>query len=62
MYAREATLTMIHRSMPISKGRKPTALRVDAESEAPIKNMVRVRHLRARDEIALPTAGIASST
>ena len=40
----------------------PTARSTSVESDAPMKNIVKVRHLRAKPETAAPNAGILPRT
>ena len=54
-------LITIQSNTPWISGFIPTALRVSFDSDAPIKNIVIVRPLRAKTEIALPTIGTPSS-
>ena len=53
--SREPTLIITHRSTPWTRGFTPTLLRTLGDKDAPIKNMVIVRHLR---EIPLKTVPI----
>ena len=51
MYINELTLMTIHRSTPCTRGFTPTALTTPIESDAPMKNIVMMSHLRAKPEM-----------
>ena len=47
--------------MPCIKGLIPTERSTSVESDAPMKNIVSVKHFRASAEMILPNSGILSS-
>ena len=53
-------LMTIHSKTPCINGLIPTVRSTSVESDAPMKNIVRVRHLRASPETTMPNAGILS--
>ncbi len=55
-------LITIHRRMPCIRGFTPTDLSTSVDSDAPMKNIVRVRQRRAIPDMTMPTAGMLSST
>ena len=55
-------LMIAQRRIPWNSGLRPTARSTSVDRDAPIKNIVRVRHLRASPETVEPKAGMLSST
>ena len=55
-------LITIHNKTPWISGLTPTVQSTSVERDAPMKNIVSVRHLRAIPEMALPNSGTQSKT
>lgn len=55
-------LITIQSNTPCISGLIPTVRRTSVESDAPMKNIVSVKHLRARPDIILPNSGKPSKT
>ena len=62
MYSNEPTLITIQSNTPCINGLIPTVRRTSVESDAPMKNIVRVKHFRASPEITFPNSGKPSRT
>ena len=60
MNSNEPTLITTQSNIPSIRGLIPTERSTSVESDAPIKNIVRVRHLRASPEMTLPNSGTLS--
>lgn len=55
-------LMIAQRRIPWNSGLRPTARSTSVDRDAPIKNIVSVRHLRASPEMTLPNSGMLSRT